>query len=97
MIRLNKGLNPDDATPLVTLPRRMSMRDIGLDTLFDANDTGLTAYRDALDTTQPSGPHVNGSFDGIHLDCRDPSSVHDLFVQQYSDEEDPLDLGTTVG
>ena len=75
----------------------MSMRDIGLDTLLDTNDTGLTAYSDAISTRQPCNLQFCGSFIDVPFDYRDPSSVHELVVEQICDEEDPLDLGIAVG
>ena len=95
--RLNRGLNPDDATPLVTLPRRMSRRDIGLDTLLTSNDTGMLLYNSTVGARVLDGASLGDSLGDVHLDYRDPSSVQTLATQLCCDEEDPFDHGTSVG
>ena len=97
--RLRCGNNPDDDTPLATLPRRVTRRDVGTDVWI-----GSSGY---THTPQGDPDYVLASTGTSEYACADfdldvclsnithPSSVH-LWVD-ICEEDDPLDLGTNLG
>ena len=97
--RLKDGNHPDMGTPLTTLPRRVTRRDVGSDVWVGSN--GQVPYPDCIPDTDATV--VDGSLQAsLHCDtgaCLDidihPSSIR-LFSDCY-EEEDPLDLGFCLG
>ena len=84
-------------TMLATPPRRMSIRDVGRDTILDSNDSGLTVYNEASNSEQPCKLQSADSGVNIASGHRTPSSIHGMVVGHHCEEEDPLDLGFTLG
>ena len=97
--RLRCGNNPDDGTPLATLPRRVTRRDVGTDVWCGTNDGASISQDDPDCVSDSMGTLEHACVDHSRVMCHSnmthPSSVHH-WVDAY-EEDDPLDLGNNLG